>query len=107
VLDGNYDVSIAKFPPSKKKGGFGVVKKLAKNGVYFYTKRSVTTSLSGQRIFKRKVLEDIILPTGGYGVEVEMTIDILKKGYTIIEVPVNMKHAETGRDIQGFKHRGK
>jgi glycosyltransferase involved in cell wall biosynthesis len=107
VAEGDCDVTIAKFPPSKKKGGFGLVKQLAKRGVYLYTKKIISSSLSGQRVFNRKVLEDILLPTGGYGVEVDMTIDILKKGYKIKEVPVNMKHAETGRDIKGFKHRAK
>lgn len=107
VVQGDYDVTIAKFPPAKKKGGFGLVKRLAQKGVYFYTKKIIFSSLSGQRVFNRKVLEDIVLPTGGYGVEVDMTIDILKKGYRIQEVPVNMKHAETGRNIKGFQHRAK
>lgn len=107
VIEGDYDVTIAKFPPPKKKGGFGFVKQLAQKGIYFYTKKTISSSLSGQRVFIRKVLEEIILPIGGYGVEVDMTIDILKKGYRILEVPVNMKHAETGRDIDGFKHRAK
>ena len=36
-----------------------------------------------------------------------MTIDILKKGFTIKEVPVVMTHNETGRNISGFIHRFK
>ncbi|EPZ60114.1 group 2 glycosyltransferase domain protein [[Clostridium] sordellii ATCC 9714] len=36
-----------------------------------------------------------------------MTIDILKHGFTIKEVLVNMTHNETGRDLKGFIHRGK
>ncbi len=107
IIDGDCDVTIAQFPSPKKKGGFGFVKKLAQGGIYFYTKQTVHSSLSGQRVFTRKVLEDIEMPIGGYGVEVDMTIDILNKGYRICEIPVNMKHAETGRDLQGFKHRGK
>lgn len=107
IIKGESDVSIAQFPSAKKKGGFGLVKKLAQKGVYFYTKERITSSLSGQRVFKREVLENIKMPTGGFGVEVEMTINILQKGYRIKEIPVNMKHAETGRDINGFLHRGK
>ncbi len=107
VLADQCDVTIGKFPKAKKKGGFGLVKWLAYRGVYFYTNKHVSSSLSGQRVFKREVLEKIHLPTGGYGVEVDMTIDILQSRYRIIEVPVNMKHAETGRDLEGFKHRGK
>ena len=36
-----------------------------------------------------------------------MTIDILKWGYRIKEVTVDMTHNETGRDLNGFIHRGK
>lgn len=107
IIDGDCDVTIAQFPPAKKKGGFGFVKKLAQWGIYFYTKQTIYSSLSGQRIFTREVLEDITMPVGGYGVEVDMTIDILNKGYRICEIPVNMNHAETGRDFQGFKHRAR
>ncbi len=36
-----------------------------------------------------------------------MTIDLLKKGYKIKEVEVNMTHSVTGRNLIGFLHRGK
>ncbi len=36
-----------------------------------------------------------------------MTIDILKYGFKIKEVLVNMTHNETGRNLKGFIHRGK
>ncbi len=38
-------------------------------------------TLSGQRIFKREVLEKFDEIPFGYGVEVGMTIDILKYGF--------------------------
>ena len=55
----------------------------------------------------KEVLEKFDEIPFGYGVEVGMTIDILKYGYRIKEVLVNMTHSETGRDLQGFIHRGK
>lgn len=64
-------------------------------------------TLSGQRIFKREVLEKFDEIPFGYGVEVGMTIDILKYGFKIKEVLVNMTHNETGRNLKGFIHRGK
>ena len=64
-------------------------------------------TLSGQRLFKKEVLEKFKEIPFGYGVEVGMTIDILKNGYKIKEVLVNMTHNETGRDLKGFIHRGK
>ncbi|MFZ5965827.1 MAG: glycosyltransferase family 2 protein [Bacillota bacterium] len=107
IIEGLTDVTIARFPAASKKGGFGLVKKLARYGVKFYTGQMIYTSLSGQRAFKSDVLKKLgILPVD-YGVEVGMTIDILRMGYRIQEVDVNMTHRETGRDLQGFVHRGK
>ncbi|SES70481.1 Glycosyltransferase involved in cell wall bisynthesis [Natronincola peptidivorans] len=107
IISNTTDVTIAKFPPAKKKGGLGFVKKLAKYGVYYYTGKKLDTVLSGQRAFKKSVLKSISLDYRGFEVELGMTIEILKKGFIIKEVDVNMVHNETGRDLQGFIHRGK
>lgn len=107
ILNNEADVIIAKFPPAKKKGGLGFVKGLAKESVLEMTGKELDATLSGQRIFKKEVLEKFNEIPFGYGVEVGMTIDILKYGYTIKEVLVNMTHSETGRDLKGFIHRGK
>lgn len=107
IMKGEADVTIARFPPSKKKGGFGLVKKLARYGVFLNTGVKLHTVLSGQRAFKKKVLENINLDYEGYGIELGMTIDIIKKGFAIKEVEVEMYHNETGRDLSGFYHRGK
>lgn len=107
ILNDEADVTIAKFPPAKKKGGLGFVKGLAKESVLEITGIELEATLSGQRIFKKEVLEKFDEIPFGYGVEVGMTIDILKYGYKIKEVLVNMTHSETGRDLKGFIHRGK
>ena len=85
----------------------GFVKRLAKESVYEMTGKELDATLSGQRIFKKEVLEKFDEIPYGYGVEVGMTIDILKHGYKIVEVLVDMIHSETGRDLKGFIHRGK
>ncbi len=107
MISGDADVVIAKFPPAKKKGGLGFVKGLAKNSVLEMTGVELDATLSGQRLFKKEVLEKFEEIPFGYGVEVGMTIDILKHGFKIREVLVNMTHNETGRDLKGFIHRGK
>ena len=107
IINNECDVTIAKFPPAKKKGGLGFVKNLAKESVKEMTGVELTSTLSGQRIFKKEVLEIFDEIPFGYGVEVGMTIDILKNNFKIEEVLVNMTHSETGRDLKGFKHRGK
>ena len=107
IINNEADVIIAKFPPAKKKGGLGFVKGLAKQSVLDMTGEELDATLSGQRLFKKEVLQQFEEIPFGYGVEVGMTIDILKKGYKIKEVLVNMTHSETGRDLKGFIHRGK
>lgn len=107
ILKGEADVVIAKFKPTKKKGGFGFVKTLAFYGIKFFTGQEITTAISGQRAFKREVLTDIKVIPDGFGLEVGMLIDILRKGYSIREVDVDMYHDVTGRDIKGFIHRGR
>ncbi|RKD34556.1 glycosyltransferase family 2 protein [Thermohalobacter berrensis] len=101
------DFVIAKFPNPKIKGGFGFVKKLAKLGVYLYTREKIESVLSGQRIYKKEVINDITYIPNDYGIEIAMTIEALKKGYKVTEVDVDMHHNETGRNLKGFLHRGK
>ena len=79
ILNDEADVIIAKFPPAKKKGGLGFVKGLAKDSVFEMTGVELDATLSGQRLFKKEVLEKFDEIPFGYGVEVGMTIDILDR----------------------------
>lgn len=107
VLEGRADMTIARFPPPRKKGGFGLVKGLARRGIKFYTGLEMCSPLSGQRVMTREVMEKVLPFAPGYGVEVALTIKVAKMGYRIMEVPVQMFHAETGRNLRGFIHRGR
>ncbi|EOD00465.1 glycosyltransferase family 2 protein [Caldisalinibacter kiritimatiensis] len=107
VLNNQADVTIAKFPKPKSKGGIGLVKSLAKIGVYIFTKKKLDASLSGQRVYKREVIDKISYIPNNFGIDVAMTINTLRCGFNIKEIPVNMKHRETKRNIKGFLHRGK
>lgn len=107
VISGNADMTIAKFPKARRKGGFGLVKGLAVRGIKMFTGVDVLAPLSGQRVMKKEVIDALGGFESGYGVEVGMTIDAVRKGYKIMEVDVNMTHSETGRDLKGFIHRGK
>lgn len=107
ILKNEADVVIARFKPLSKKKGFGFVKALAFYGVKLFTGEEVTSALSGQRAFKKEVLDAIGTIPEGFGIEVGMLIDILKKGFTVREVDVDMYHDVTGRNLKGFLHRGK
>ena len=107
VLSDQADVTVARFGKPKKKGGLGFVKGLAKKGVYFYTKENFNSTLSGQRVYKKEVIEKIKYIPDRFGVEIAMTIEAFNNNFRILEVDVEMTHRETGRDLQGFIHRGK
>lgn len=107
VLEGKADFTTARFKTPAKKGGFGFVKNLAKYGVFLYCGKRIDTTLSGQRVYSKSVVDNIYYIPNNFGVEVAMTICAFKGGFQIEEVDVDMNHRVTGRDIRGFIHRGK
>ncbi|MFZ5596606.1 MAG: glycosyltransferase family 2 protein [Bacillota bacterium] len=107
LLGGGADMAIAAFPRPANKGGFGFVQLLAGNGIKFFTGIKAEAPLSGQRAMIRKVFLDMLPVARGFGVEVDLTIKAVRKGYRVIEVPVCLSHRITGRDLKGFIHRGR
>ena len=105
---GSADMLIAGFGKPKKKGGFGLVKGLARWAIKKYGgSEQFKTPLSGQRLLATGILKDILPLAPGFGMEVDMTLKALKAGYKVREVPTKMTHDETGRNLAGFKHRGR
>lgn len=107
VLEGAADLAVASFPPPRRKGGFGLVKKTAAWAIRRAGNLQSTAPLSGQRAMTREVLQAVLPFDRSYGVELGMTIRALRQGFRVVEVPTAMSHKETGRDFQGFKHRGR
>ncbi|HZK44530.1 MAG TPA: glycosyltransferase family 2 protein [Syntrophomonadaceae bacterium] len=107
VAEGEADLCIAAFPPAQRKGGFGLVKGTAAKAIKRAGAMEVNAPLSGQRAMTKEVLMAVTPFSQAYGVELSMTITALRKGFRVIEVPTNMQHNETGRNLSGFIHRGK
>ncbi len=108
IIRGQADMAIAQFPDKKRKSGFGLALGLAKKAIRQYTGLNLSSPLSGQRALNLRALEALGCKFAeGFGMEVAMTIDVAKQGLIIREVPVEMEHRETGRDIAGFIHRGR
>ena len=107
VLAGRCDLSIAAFPPPKKKGGFGLVKGTAARALRRAGMSDSTAPLSGQRAMTSAALKAVTPFYEAYGVELGMTIKALQQGLHVLEIPTSMTHKETGRDWQGFLHRGR
>lgn len=107
VAAGEADMTIARFPKARKKGGFGIVKGSSRWIIKHYTGLEMESPLSGQRVLTKQLLNVIGEMPSGYGVEVGLTIMAARKGFRVIEVPVQMYHNESERTIKGFMHRGK
>ncbi|WP_338042267.1 glycosyltransferase family 2 protein [Paenibacillus alba] len=101
------DMAIAKLPPSRGKAGFGLVKGLARRGIYRLSGYETEAPLSGQRAVRADRLRELGKFARGFGVEVALTIDAARSGLRIVELNVPISHRETGRDWHGFLHRGK
>lgn len=107
ILKDEADVTVAKIPFVKNKGGFGFVKRLSISGIRKITGKHFSSVLSGQRAFKKDVMKIEYLQYPRFGIEFGMTIDLLCSGVRIQEVDVNMKHRITGKNFAGFIHRAK
>lgn len=107
VVHDEVDMVVAAWGRPGRRAGFGLVKGLASWGIYLLTGYRPDSPLSGQRVLRRKVWDHANYACSGFGVEVGLTVECLRAGFRIREVPVSMRHRETGRNLSGFMHRGK
>ena len=111
VVSGEADMAIAMLPAQTKSGsrsgGFGLVLRLARWGIRRLGGRVMKAPLSGQRALRREVIGQSPKLDRGFGIEVGLTIDALRAGYRVEEIPAPLTHRATSRDIRGFLHRGR
>lgn len=106
VCEGKADMTIAVLPPQKTPGGgHGLVVRLARSGVESLTGFSPTQPLCGMRCITREAFDAVQPLAYGWGVETALTIDVLRKGYQIAEIPADFHHRVTGRDLGAQIHR--
>jgi glucosyl-3-phosphoglycerate synthase len=103
-LRGGADLCIGVLPPAGGRGGFGMVRDLARWGIRRACGFEAAAPLSGQRAVRAPLLRSLEL-ADRFGVEVGMTIDAVRAGCEVVEVPVAVDHAHTGRNVAGFSHR--
>lgn len=107
VLSGEVDCSIAMLPPQPGAGGRGLVTGLARKHIQKMTGWSPVQPLSGQRCMTRAAFEAASPLAAGWGVETAMTIDLLTQGFSVQEIPCNLQHRPSGKDLRGQIHRAK
>lgn len=109
VRAGTADLAIAVLPPqSAPGGGRGLVVRLSRAGIASGAGGwHATQPLSGQRCLTREAFDAALPLAHGFGVETALTIDLLRKGFRVVEVPVDLQHRVTGRDWRAQVHRGR
>lgn len=107
VTQAECDMAIAVLPRPPQKIGLGLAKGLASYGIRALTGFVPQAPLSGQRAVRREVLQAVKRLDAGFGIEVGLTIDALRAGYCVREVPVPFSHRQTGNDWRGYRHRGR
>jgi glycosyltransferase involved in cell wall biosynthesis len=107
VLAGAADMTIAAFTTRVKLGGHGLVVGLSARG----TRRAIgwapAQPLNGQRCLTRAAFDAARPLARGFGVETALTIDLVRKGYRVLEVEVPLEHRATGTDLGAQLHRGR
>jgi glycosyltransferase involved in cell wall biosynthesis len=101
------DLAIAVFP-RLSGGGLGIVKRIAGGAIFRLCGFRALEPLSGQRAVSVRCLEAVRPLASGFGLETAMTIDAVRAGFRVVEIPIEgLAHRPTGRSVRGFVHRGR
>lgn len=108
VRDGEAAMTIAILPPQKRAGGgHGFVVRASRDGILRASGFAATQPLSGQRCLTRAAFEAALPLAAGFGVETGLTIDLVRQGYAVREVEVDLHHRVTGKDWAAQRHRAR
>src|SRR4051794_9864159 len=88
-------------------GGFGIAVGAARWSIERAAGRTMEAPISGQRAMRAGVLPSLLPFATGFGMETGMTIDALRKGLDVDEIPLDLEHRATGKTLRGFLHRGR
>jgi glycosyltransferase involved in cell wall biosynthesis len=106
VLADRADMTIATLPTQHTAGGgHGFVVRLARRGIARATGFVAVQPLSGQRCLTRAAFQRALPLARGFGVETALTIDLLRAGLRVQELPCDLQHRVTGRDWRAQRHR--
>jgi glycosyltransferase involved in cell wall biosynthesis len=103
---GECDLAIAAFR-RRVGGGFGIALRFARCAIRSRCGYEAGAPISGQRAMRGEVLRAVLPFATGYGMEIGMTVDAVRAGYSVAEVELDLEHRATGRTLAGFLHRGR
>lgn len=99
VLTGEADMTIALLQPPTTPSGHGIVVRLARRTIARLTGWTPASPLSRLRCVTRDGFEAATPLAHGAGIEPGMTIDVLRAGFRVVEVPVDLRHHPSGNSL--------
>jgi glycosyltransferase involved in cell wall biosynthesis len=106
VAGGEADLAVAAFR-RRLGGGFGAALAFARWAIRSRCGYEAGAPISGQRAMRAEVLRAALPFATGYGMEVGMTIDVVRAGFRVAELELELEHRATGRTLAGFVHRAR
>jgi glycosyltransferase involved in cell wall biosynthesis len=106
VVQGRTDMAVAVLP-KPPTGGFGLVKAAARRLIQMISGRAPVEPLSGQRAVTSECLSACRPLSPGFGAEAGLFADALRMGFRVVEIPLELEHRFTRKDVGGFLHRGR
>lgn len=105
VRRGECDLAVASFS-RRVGGGFGIALGFARWAIRRLCGAETTAPISGQRALRAETLRACLPFAAGFGMEIGMTVDAVRAGYSLREYELDLEHRATGRSLAGFLHRG-
>jgi glycosyltransferase involved in cell wall biosynthesis len=104
VQEGECDLAVAAFA-ERAGGGFGVALGFARWAIRRLCGAEPIAPISGQRAMRTEVLREALPFAGGFGMEIGITVDAVRAGYSLGEYELQLEHRARGRTLSGFAHR--
>jgi glycosyltransferase involved in cell wall biosynthesis len=98
------DLAVAAFA-RRVGGGFGLALGFARWAIRRRCGAETEASISGQRALRVEALREAMPFAAGFGMEIGMTVDVVRAGYRLGEYELDLEHRATGRTAAGFRHR--
>ncbi len=106
VEAGEADLAVAVFA-SRVGGGFGVALRYARSAIERLCGYAALAPISGQRALSAEAMRAAYPFSAGYGMEIGITVDVVRAGLDVREIELDLSHRATRRTLGGFFHRAR
>jgi glycosyltransferase involved in cell wall biosynthesis len=100
------DLAIAAFR-RRLGGGFGIALRYAARAIERLCGYRAGAPISGQRALSPAAMRAAYPFAAGYGMEIGITVDVVRAGLSVREIELDLEHRATGKTLGGFLHRAR